>query len=61
VREFLQRLLGDLRFWWRTRKSVDAFTPGRSKLERMRALDRELTWVEDNSEAELMVRVRVER
>jgi hypothetical protein len=58
--DWLRRLIADLRFWWRTRQRVNAYQPGHSALERMRALDRELTWVEDNSDAELIVRLRIE-
>jgi len=61
MREWWARLRSALRFWWRTHRKVDPFVPGHSALERMRALDQELRWVEDASEAELTVRVRVEQ
>lgn len=72
MREWLRRIGGYLRYWFRTHRKVNPWTPGHGKLERFRALNRDFpTWeqtdtyrrlrqLEDTSGADLVVRVRVE-
>ena len=62
--EWGRRLLSALASWWRRRRAVNPWTPGHSTLERMRALQREMVWVEDDptdDEPDLVVQVRVKR
>ncbi len=60
MREWLRRLGGALRSWWRRHRPINPWQPGHSKIERLKALNDEMRWVEDRSDAELIVRLRVE-